>query len=58
MKDTYDIMNYGDKFIVTKNGKPLSISKNNKSNIVTEFSTRSDAEKYVSILKNLIKSKY
>lgn len=45
------------KFVVTQNGKPIDLPKSDGQAIITEFSTKSDAEKYMSILKSLKKKK-
>ena len=45
------------KFVVTKNGEPILLPKSNGQTIVTEFDSREDAEKYVSILNNLYNQK-
>lgn len=52
-KNVYDIVERNSKFLVTKNGEPINLPSITGSNIVTEFDTRSDAEKYVRILKSL-----
>ena len=41
------------KFVVTKNGQPILLPKSDGQSIVTEFESREDAEKYMTILKNL-----
>lgn len=53
--DTFDIAQSGNKFVVTKNGEPIRLPKNDGTTIVTEFDNRDDAAKYISILKTLIK---
>ena len=47
------IVEKNSKFIVTKNGQPINLPKTDGATIVTEFPSREDAEKYVSILKSL-----
>lgn len=49
----YGVIEHNGKFVVTKNGQPILLPKNNQSTIVTEFDSREDAEKYISILKRL-----
>ena len=49
------IIEKNGKFIVTKNGQPINLPKSDGSTIVTEFSSKEDAEKYISILKSLTK---
>jgi hypothetical protein len=51
------VINKGSKFVVTKNGEPILLPKSNGQTIVTEFDSREDAEKYVSILNNLYNQK-
>lgn len=43
------------KFVVTKNGEPILLPKTDGQSIVTEFSSKADAEKYMKILSNLVK---
>ena len=45
------------KFIVAQNGQPVNLPKSDGQAIVTEFSTKSDAEKYMNILSTLQKQK-
>jgi hypothetical protein len=45
------------KFVVTRNGQPINLPKSDGQTIVTEFSSKSDAEKYIAILSNLQKQK-
>jgi hypothetical protein len=47
------------KFIVidVNNGQQVLLPKSNGANIVTEFSTREDAQTYASILERLSKRK-
>ena len=52
---TLDIVQKDKKFVVVKNGQPIKLPVNDGSTIVTEFDTKEDAQKYVSILKNLSK---
>lgn len=51
------IIEKNGKFIVTKNGEPILLPKSDGSNIVTEFSTKEDAQMYISILERLSKQK-
>jgi hypothetical protein len=51
------VISKGSKFVVTKNGEPILLPKSNGQTIVTEFDSREDAEKYISILNNLYKQK-
>lgn len=52
------ILEKSGKFVVTKNGQPIQLPKTDGQAIVTEFETKQDAEKYMSILKTLMKNKY
>ncbi len=45
------------RFIVTENDKPIQLPKSDGSCIVTEFTSKDDAEKYISILQVLRKQK-
>lgn len=51
------IMQKNGKFVVTKNGQPIELPKSGGQDIVTEFSSREDAERYMSILSTLYKQK-
>lgn len=57
MSSTLDIVQKNNKFVVTKNGQPIQLPKTDGQTIVTEFDTKSDAEKYLHILKSLAKTK-
>ena len=54
---SFGVIEKGGKFIVTKNGNPILLPKSDGSNIVTEFSSKEDAQKYISILERLSKQK-
>jgi hypothetical protein len=54
---SFGVIEKGGKFIVTKNGDPILLPKSDGSNIVTEFSSKEDAQKYISILERLSKQK-
>ena len=41
------------KFIVTKDGEPILLTKTDGATIVTEFDNKTDAERYVTILRKL-----
>ena len=45
------------KFVVTQNGQPINLPKSDGQAIVTEFNSKSDAERYMSILSTLQKQK-
>ena len=51
------VISKGNKFVVTKNGEPILLPKSDGQTIVTEFDSREDAEKYISILDHLYKQK-
>lgn len=57
MSDTYGVIEQNGKFIVTKNNKVLQLPKSDGAAIVTEFDSREDAEKYISIVKRLKQNK-
>ena len=50
-------MQKNGKFVVTKDGEPFLLPKNDGQNIITEFSSKEDAEKYMNILSYLQKKK-
>lgn len=52
-KTNYNIIEQNGKFLVARNGQPIKLPKSDGSPIVTEFDTKSDAEKYMTILKTL-----
>jgi uncharacterized protein YjbK len=45
------------KFVVTQNGQPINLPKSDGQAIVTEFNSKSDAERYMGILTTLQKQK-
>lgn len=57
MSNILDIVQKNNKFVVTKNGQPIQLPKTDGQTIITEFDTKSDAEKYLGILKTLSKRK-
>jgi hypothetical protein len=57
MADNLGVAEKNGKFVVTQNGKPINLPKSDGQAIVTEFSSKSDAEKYMSILSTLQKQK-
>lgn len=54
-KVEYDIKKLNNKFVVTKNGEPIVLPASSGQSIITEFDSKEDAEKYVSILQQLKK---
>lgn len=57
MSNQLGITQKNGKFVVTKNGEPILLPKSDGQAIVTEFPTKEDAEKYMSILASLQKKK-
>jgi hypothetical protein len=57
MNKDLGLIKKNDKFIVTKNGEPISLPKTDGQNIITEFSSKEDAEKYINILSVLLSKK-
>jgi hypothetical protein len=51
------VIEQNGKFVVIQNGKPINLPKSDGQAIVTEFTSKSDAEKYMSILSTLQKQK-
>ena len=45
------------KFVVARNGQPVTLPKSDGQSIITEFSSKADAEKYMDILVYLQKQK-
>jgi len=56
MKDDLKVLEKNGKFLVAKNGKPIDLPKSDGASIVTEFDSRQDAERYISILRSLKKN--
>ncbi len=55
MNKIYDVKQKNSKFVVTKNGEPILLPKSDGQSIVTEFDSKEDAQKYLSILESLVK---
>lgn len=53
MTDNLSVIEKRGKFIVAKNGEPIQLPKSDGAAVTTEFDTKQDAEKYLSILKTL-----
>lgn len=51
----YGVIEQGGKFVVAKNGQPIKLPKTDGSSVITEFDNKTDAEKYMSILKKLVR---
>lgn len=57
MSKSLGILEKNGKFVVTKNGEPILLPKTDGQSIVTEFPSKEDAERYMSILASLQKKK-
>jgi hypothetical protein len=57
MTKVYDVMQKNSKFVVTKHGEPILLPKSDGQSIVTEFDSKEDAQKYLSILESLSRKK-
>lgn len=57
MNSSFGIIQKNDKFVVTKNGEPISLPKSDGQNKITSFDTREDAQRYLDILNSLSKQK-
>lgn len=53
MSNALGVTQKNGKFVVTKNGEPISLPKSDGQAIITEFDNKADAEKYMSILATL-----
>lgn len=51
------VLEQNGKFIVAENGQPINLPKSDGQSIVTEFNSKSDAERYMSILATLKRQK-
>ena len=56
-KDKFEVVEKNGRFIVNKNGQSFTPSRTDGQAIITEFDSKSDAEKYMSILEKLSKQK-
>lgn len=57
MSKSLGILEKNGKFVVTKNGEPILLPKTDGQSVITEFPTKEDAERYMSILASLQKKK-
>jgi hypothetical protein len=57
VSDNLSVIEKNGKFVVTLDNKPINLPKTDGATIVTEFDSREDAEKYISILSRLKKQK-
>ena len=55
MSSDLSVIEKNGKFVVARNNQPIVLPKSDGQTIVTEFSSKTDAEKYMSILKVLEK---
>jgi len=53
VSDTLSVIEKNGKFVVALDNKPINLPKTDGATIVTEFDSREDAEKYISILSRL-----
>lgn len=51
------VIEQNKKFVVVENGRPINLPKTDGSTVVTEFDSKADAERYLSILTTLKKQK-
>jgi len=51
------VLEKNGKFVVAQNGQPINLPKSDGQTIITEFNSKSDAERYMSILSTLQKQK-
>jgi hypothetical protein len=51
------VLEKNGKFVVTQNGQPINLPKSDGQTIITEFTSKGDAERYMSILTALQKQK-
>lgn len=58
MSSPYSVIKSEDKFVVTKDGRPVSLPYGGGQKKITEFDTEDDAKKYISILQTLKVSKW
>ena len=57
MSKSLSVLEKNGKFVVTKNGEPIQLPKTDGQTVITAFDTKEDAERYLSILMNLLKKK-
>lgn len=53
MTDNLSVIEKRGKYIVASNGEPVQLPKTDGAAVTTEFDNKTDAEKYLSILKSL-----
>ena len=57
MSDNLSVIEKKGKYVVAKNGQPIQLPKSDGAAVTTEFDNKTDAERYMSILRNLKKKK-
>lgn len=57
MSSDLSVIEKNGKFVVARNNQPVILPKTDGEAIVTEFDNKSDAEKYMGILKHLERKK-
>jgi len=57
MTDNLSVVEKRGKFIVASNGQPIQLPKSDGASVTTEFDNKTDAERYITILKTLKKKK-
>lgn len=57
MSDNLSVIQKNGKYIVTQNGLPINLPKTDGVSVTTEFDNKTDAERYVGILRSLKKTK-
>ena len=53
----YHVVEKNGKFVVALDNNPINLPKTDGSTVVTEFDSKADAERYLSILTTLKKQK-
>lgn len=53
MSDNMSVVEKHGKYIVVSNGHPIQLPKSDGATVTTEFDSKQDAERYISILKRL-----
>lgn len=57
MTDNLSVIEKKGKYVVAKNGQPIQLPKSDGAAVTTEFDNKTDAERYMTILKSLKKKK-
>lgn len=53
MSNPYSVIKHENKFVVAKDGKPISLPYGGGQKKITEFDSEDDAKKYMAILQTL-----